>query len=280
MIMYVTPRNPLGEYINIYIARSKDPEVLSRKIGGGGAVTSILCYLLDKGICDAAVAAKRTKGFEGSIVVARTRKEVVEAAGNKWSIVPFTSRLRRIIEEYNLKSVAIVGLPCQTQFLGHMRMFPILETDFGERIKVIISLFCMGTFAHELFLAYLRSTYNIRAEEIEDIRIEKDSLVITLVNNEKIRIPVDKITPYLQVGCLVCTDYTGVSSDISAGTISSYPGYTVLITRTQLGDEIVRNSSREGYIEIREIDQKVLEEIRMKALSKIKRADYYASKLL
>ncbi len=280
MTLPLTPRNPLGEYINIYIARSKDPEILSRKVGSGGAVTSILCYLLDKGICDAAVAARRTKGFEGSIIVARTREEVIEAAGNKWSIVPFTSRLRRIIEENNLKSVAIVGLPCQAQFLGHMRMFPILETDFGERIKIIISLFCMGTFAHEVFLAYLRSTYNIRAEEIEDMRIEGDNLVIILTNNRRTKIPVSRIATYLQAGCLICTDYTGVLADISAGTISSYPGYTVLITRTPLGNEVVRKAAQEGYIEIREADQKVLEEIKARALDKIKRAHDFATKLL
>lgn len=280
MTLPLTPRNPIGEYINIYLARSKDPEILSLRVGSGGAVTSILCYLLDKGICDAAVAARRTRGFEGTIVVARTREEIIEAAGNKWSIVPFTSRLRRIIEENNLRNVAIVGLPCQAQFLGHMRMFPMLETDFGERIKVIISLFCVGTFAHEVFLAYLRSTYNIRAEEIEDMRIEGDNLVVTLTGNRRTEIPVSKIASYLQAGCLICTDYTGVLADISAGIVQSYPGYTVLITRTQLGDEIVRKAAQEGYIEVKEVDQKMVEEIRMKALDKIKRANIFATKLL
>jgi len=280
MTLPLTPRNPIGEYINIYLARSKDPEILSRRVGSGGAVTSILCYLLDKGICDAAVAVRRTRGFEGTIVVARTREEVIEAAGNKWSIVPFTSRLRRIIEENNLRNVAVVGLPCQAQFLGHMRMFPMLETDFGERIKVIISLFCVGTFAHEVFLAYLRSTYNIRAEEIEDMRIEGDNLVVTLTGNRRTEIPVSKIASYLQAGCLICTDYTGVLADISAGIVQSYPGYTVLITRTQLGDEIVRKAAQEGYIEVKEVDQKMVEEIRMKALDKIKRANIFATKLL
>ena len=280
MTLPLIPRNPLGEYINIYLARSKDPEILSRRVGSGGAVTSILCYLLDKGICDAAVAVRRTRGFEGTIVVARTREEVIEAAGNKWSIVPFTSRLRRIIEENNLRNVAVVGLPCQAQFLRHMRMFPMLETDFGERIKVIISLFCVGTFAHEVFLAYLRSTYNIRAEEIEDMRIEGDNLVVILTGNRRTEIPVSKIASYLQAGCLICTDYTGVLADISAGTIQSYPGYTALITRTKLGDEIVRKAAQEGYIEVKEVDQKMVEEIRMKALDKIKRANIFATKLL
>lgn len=278
MMLPLTPSNPIGEYVNIYIARSKDPEILSRRVGSGGAVTSILCYLLDKGICDAVVVARRTKGFEGSIIIAKTRREVIEAAGSRWSIVPFTSRLRRIIEENNLRSIAIVGLPCQAQFLGHMRTFPILETDFGERIKIIISLFCMGTFAHEVFLTYLRSTYNIHVEDIEDIRVERENLVIMLMDNRRIEIPVNEIASYLQTGCLACTDYTGVSADISAGMVSSLPGYTVLITRTQYGDNIVHSVAREGYIEVKEADQEVVKEIMAKAIEKIERANIFTTK--
>jgi len=280
MTLPITPQKPLGEYINVYLARSTDPEIRKRRISSGGAVTSIICYLLEHKLCDAAVVAKRTVGLQGEVVVARTRNEVLEAAGDKWSIVPFTSRLRRIIEDEGLRNVVIVGLPCQVQFLGHMKAFPILETDFGERIKVLISLFCIGTFAHEVFLAYLRSAHGIRAEEIKGMRISGDDLIVTLISGKEIPIPIREAYPYLQAGCLLCTDYTGVLADISAGTVQSKRGYTILITRTKLGEEIVTKAANEGYIEITEGGTEVVNEVVKNALEKLARAQKYAVQLL
>ncbi len=59
----VTPDKPLGEYLNIYLARSTKPEILNRKPNGGGAVTSLLVYMLDKRIVDAVVTVRKNMGL-------------------------------------------------------------------------------------------------------------------------------------------------------------------------------------------------------------------------
>ncbi len=144
--------NSLGSFLKVYLGRAKEEEIIRERSASGGAVTAITLYSLEEGIVEAIVAAKRTKGLEGEVVIAKNREDLLKAAGNRWSIVPFASRLRNRIYEEDLHKVGIVCLPCQAQFFGQMRSFPLVEADFGERIHFIISLFCMGTFAFEAFL--------------------------------------------------------------------------------------------------------------------------------
>lgn len=263
---------PLGEYLKIYLARSKLKEVLNKRKVSGGAVTSILCYLLDKKIVDAAVVAKRVKGVQGEIIVARNRRDVLEAAGDRWNVVPLTIHIRELLVQYNLNKIVVVGLPCQAQFLGYMRTMPLLESDFGEKIYLLISLFCLGTFAVEAFLNYLYMNYHLKPEVISEIKLVKDHFVISSYEGQEINVPVKEALPYLQRGCLACSDYTGVFSDISAGISEKKLGYTVLIVRNEIGDKVVNDAYKNGYIEIKEISEKEVYDIREKAIEKIKRA--------
>jgi len=268
----------LGQIRTVYLGRATDEEILKRKVASGGAVTAMLTYALEKDLIDGIVTAKRTRGLEGEAVVARTKEELLETAGNRWSIVPFAARIKAKIEEEDLKRVAVVCLPCQAQFFGQMRDFPILETDFGNRIKYIISLFCMGTFAFEAFLNYLRVKYGVRAEEIEDIRLSREFLEIHRETGI-LAIPLKEAFSYLQTGCLVCSDYTGVWSDVSAGFVESEPGWTVLITRNQRGEELIRGAEKEGYLELRD-GSSVLGDVLKKAREKLARAQRNMAQLL
>ncbi|WP_297064728.1 Coenzyme F420 hydrogenase/dehydrogenase, beta subunit C-terminal domain [Thermococcus sp.] len=268
----------LGQIRAVYLGRTTDEEILKRKVASGGAVTAMLTYALEKNLIDGVVTAKRTKGLEGEAVVARTKEELLETAGNRWSIVPFAARIKAKIEEEDLERVAVVCLPCQAQFFGQMRDFPILETDFGNRIRYIVSLFCMGTFAFEAFLNYLRVRYGVRAEEIVDIKLSKDFLEIHR-ENSVLAIPLKEAFSYLQTGCLVCSDYTGVWSDVSAGFVENEPGWTVLITRNQRGEELLRRAEKEGYLELRD-GSHVLGEVLKRAREKLARAQRNMAQLL
>ncbi|AMM54737.1 Coenzyme F420 hydrogenase/dehydrogenase, beta subunit C-terminal domain [Pyrococcus kukulkanii] len=270
--------NLLGSVVGVYLARAKDEEILKRKVASGGAVTAMLIYALEKGLIDGVVTAKRVRGFEGQAIVARTREEILEAAGNKWSIVPFAARVRAKIEEEDLKKVAVVCLPCQAQFFGQMREFPILETDFGERIRYIIGLFCTGTFAFEALLNYLRIKYNIKAEDIKNITLKEGFLEIQH-DDSLLQLPLKEVYSYLQTGCLVCTDYTGMWSDISAGFIEKEKGWTVLITRNIRGEELVKGAEREGYLEVRD-GSHVMGDILRAAREKLARAQKNMMSLL
>jgi len=271
----IDPSNPIGSYVGAYLARPTDKEI---RIKGGGTVTAILLYLIEKKKIDGVVAAKKTKGITGEVVLARTKEEILRAAGNRWSIVPYTMKLKETLMSADIKRVAFVGLPCQAQFLRQMKMFPLVESDFANKIYVIISLFCMGTFAVESFADYLERNYRVPLEKIERIDIEGDYLVIVYPGNV-LKLPIDSIIYHIQHGCILCPDYTGVFADISAGK-SSREGYTLLLTRNRFADSIIRNATIEGYIELTEASSEEIETVKKKALDKLNRSIKYIMRIL
>ncbi len=273
----IPPDKPLGDYRAIVLARARKRVEASH--AGGGAVTALLAYLLDHKIVDGVVTARRIKGFKGELTIVQDSEELYATAGDLWAVLPYTAKLKEALQDEKLKRVAFVGLPCQAQFLYQMRLFPLLETDFVTKIYLVISLFCLGTFATEAFLETLRTHYNLEPEKVENITLEQGQLKITY-DNKTINIPVHEVLPHLQTGCLVCPDYTGVFSDISAGLSETHPGYTVLIVRTSQGEQAIREATEKGYLETVKAGTDVIEELKMKAQSKITRAAKHMSLLL
>ncbi len=270
---------PLGEYKSVYLARASDESIRRRRIGSGGAVTALLLYMIENNVVDAVVTARRTKGVTGEIVVARSREELLEAAGTKWSVLPFTLKLKEALSDESIKKVAMVGLPCQAQFLWQMKLFPVLETDFSGKIHFIVSLFCIGTFATEAFLSSLHRLYGINPDQVSGIHIVGDTLVIKYDNNEK-KIILSEAIPYMQLGCLVCPDYTGIFSDLSAGISEQFPGFTVLISRSNKSEKYLKDAAEKGYIELLKAPVHIAEEIEIKARAKMIRAQKYMTLVL
>ena len=137
----------------------------------------------------------------------------------------------------------------------------------------------MGTYATEAFVHFLKRVYKLNPEEILDIHLSGDKIHITMTKNE-MTIPTNDVLPYVQMGCLICPDYTGIFSDISAGMSENYPGYTVLIVRNPETKKIVEDAYNDHYIEIKPGSANLIDELNFRAQVKLMRAVKYASMLL
>ena len=279
MSFMVSRDKPLGDFISIYLARATDEDIRRRRVGSGGAVTAMLIYMLEEKIVDAVVVAKKKRGLEGEVAIAKTRDEVIKVAGDRWNVLPFTAKLRESLAEEDIENVAIVCLPCQAQFLRQMKLYPLLETDFSRKIHVIISLFCMGTYATEAFLNFLKIMYGMNPEDIINIQLRGEKINIMTAEGTK-EISTHEVLPYVQMGCLICPDYAGIFADISVGISENNPGYTVLISRTEDAEKIIGEAHEKGYIELIRGGTDLREEIELRAQSKLMRAAKYASMLL
>jgi len=265
---------PLGEYTAAYSVKA-GKEMPIEKATSGGAITAILCYLIENDIIDGVIATKKAKGLQGEVIVAKTKDEIISSAGSRWQVLPFTLKLKETIEKENLRRIAIVGLPCQINFLRQMKTYPLLETDFSNRIKYLISLFCFGTFAQESILDYVKYKYGVSASDIKEVKIGQREIKF---NGEKeIRVPFDELNKYLQVGCLLCPDYCGSASDISAGFTEKK---TVIIIRNEEVNKMLKEACDRNYIEMEEIGEENIKEIEKRAIEKINRASKYVSLFL
>ncbi len=245
-------------------------------MGSGGAVTAFLIYLLESGCVDAVLTARRVEGLRGRVELVRTREGVLEAAGNRWNVVPYTQELGEALSNADVGSVAIVGLPCQAQFLGQVRLMPLMESDFSEKIRLVISLFCFGTFATDAFLTYIEREFGLKPEDIASVALRGENIVI-VGGGRRFMVPIKSVLHYIQHGCLVCPDYTGIFADISAGISEAHLGYTVLIVRSEEAESLLRKAADEGYLRLEPAPPDVFEELEMKAEAKRSRALKYMS---
>ena len=63
------------------------------------------------------------------------------------------------------------------------------------------------------------------------------------------------------LACKLCTDFYAEYSDISVSHIAE-DGWALVITRTEIGEELLRSASREGYIRIVEAGEDVIDKFR------------------
>lgn len=79
------PENILiGNYTNCYIGHATDYEIRYNS-ASGGLVTALLIFALEEGIIDGALVTKMSKQnpLEPEVVIARTKEEIISAAGSK-----------------------------------------------------------------------------------------------------------------------------------------------------------------------------------------------------
>jgi coenzyme F420 hydrogenase subunit beta len=141
------PPSLLGQYERLVAARATDLNVLGAG-QDGGAVTALLAYCMDEGLIDGVIATGDA-GKPSSRVV-RSKDELLDTAGSKYSAIPVLSALKDAEE---ITNAAVVGLPCHVYGIRKTQFFPGLMAhgyevgESGERIKVpniayVIGLFC------------------------------------------------------------------------------------------------------------------------------------------
>jgi coenzyme F420 hydrogenase subunit beta len=234
-----------------FSARSKDHKVLE-VCQDGGVVTTLLEFALNNGIIDGAVVARREDAppWKPQPFVARTYDELLEAAGSKYTNSPNLLGLTEAITKYNLKKIAFVGLPCQIQSLRKIQISQQQEVSI-RRLKLLIGLFCTETFSYtELIEEILKKRCNLRPERIEKFDIKKNKFLIQIENQEEpVAIRLKEMKQYAHHGCHYCLDFSSELADISVGSVGSPLGWSTVLTRTKIGDQIYRALEKSGDID-------------------------------
>lgn len=251
---------PIGIYRNISSARSTDEAILAVATDGG-VVTSLLTYLLESNLIDAAIVSRKTGAFSREPLIATTRDELITAAGShfagsshleelgdKYTTYSPTMSHVRSLSRKHLRHVAAVGTPCQIKTIRKMQCLGILPAHI---ISHTIGLFCMENFSFDAEARRnLESKLGFDFDDIDKLNI-KDDVIITLSDGKVFHVPFEDMDELARPACLACTEFANDFADISAGGLGSPDGYTTIVTRTQKGAAILREAERQGYIEER-----------------------------
>ncbi len=284
--------NPfLGAYNSCYIGYSLNDDIRYRS-ASGGLVTQLLTFALEKGLIDAAIVTSFNKenSFKPKAILAESREQIIKASQSKYCPVSVNLIIKEVFKRKDLHDIAFVGLPCQIEGMRLAeRKFELLR----KKIKYHFGLFC----SHELnFHAtnFLLKNLGIRMEEIKKVNYRgygwPGKIIIEFKNGElkyiKSNHPLwEKIFHcglFTPIRCVLCNDLSSELADLSFGDAwlpeiikEDNIGTSIVISRTDLGENLLKMGVMEKKINIKEIShEKVIQS--QKGYSYIKKVNIYS----
>jgi coenzyme F420 hydrogenase subunit beta len=254
----------LGYYKEIQGIRATDAQIRG-EVKDGGVVTALLYEALRTGFIDAAVVAIRTDDWKAVPFVATTPEEVLLGRGPKYTACPSVKGLWEAIDR-GYEKIALVGTGCNIEAVRRLQALrdPALEL---HRVKLLIGLFSTEAFWHRDLVRYLSKNENIDIKTVERFCVSNGTF-IAVTRDKEVSIPLKALEPCIRDTCKICEDASAQLADISAGSVGSPDGWTTLITRTEIGDVLVRAAESKGMIETMTLDSDAINEIECFALKK------------
>ena len=256
----------VGYFRKILLAQSNDPKK-REQTHDGAVVTTLLTEGLKDKILDSAVVTQTEDAnpIKPKSQVAIFQEEITKSTGSKFFPSSVIKAYGDAVLNYHRKNIAVVGLPCQVLAL---RKIDAWKHVISGKAKVIIGLFCFGTFSAAPFLEYIERKYKIPPSEIEKMHLSRELMVET--KKGVIGIPMSEVKHNILSSCKTCIDYTAEVSDISIG--SGYPlkDWSVVIIRTKAGEDYFNAAVKKGVINTRDIqdEPEVFERVIIAALQK------------
>ena len=263
------PESIFGDYLEIKAAKAEFD--IPRK-QSGGAVTALLANALDTGLVDAVVTVTEDPWtLKPHSMVITNSEALINQAGSRYNWwVPLVSALKEAVVTRKYRNIAVVGVPCVVQAVRKM-----LESDhdlvrpYKDSIRFVIGLFCTESFDYEKLVAgKLKSEYALEPMKVCRIDV-KGKLEITLNDGTQYVIPLAELEDTVRPGCHVCTDFTALKADISAGAVGSPDGYTTLIVRTLVGQHLLESAVASGKLSLGdELNLGIIEKLGAKKLER------------
>jgi coenzyme F420 hydrogenase subunit beta len=215
--------------------------------------TALLLNAFDSGLIDGAIISSTDPSRPWLPVpsVARSREEILRAAGTRYSYSPGITALRKAVGG-GLKQVAFVGPPCQVIAIRRMERAN-LKKVVGP-VNLVIGLFCSESFSYDgLMLEKVQKGMGINLGDVEKMNI-KGRMQVTLKDGRIVEIPLREARAYAEPYCRFCEDFSAEFADISLGGVG-LDGRTFTVVRTERGKSFLDAAVKSGALEVRPVDE-------------------------
>jgi coenzyme F420 hydrogenase subunit beta len=250
----------IGCYRQIYLGYSSDPHV-RREGASGGVITQTLLYLLEEGLIDGAVAVVqgRPTPWQAQVTIARSADDIRAASQSVYVPVPVNTILPEL-EAFG-GQVAYVGLPDQ---VASLRRLQSAGHPAAQQVRYVLGPYVGTAIYFGAIESYLRSNGIRRREEITELRYRAGEwpgyLQIKTHSGRVVRAAkfhYNYLIPfYITRSTLYSTDLTNELTDISVGDAwhpryeAKGEGFSVVVARTTVGQEILERMLDEGRVEL------------------------------
>ena len=258
------PKNWLiGNLLKARIAFASSPKV-RRNGASGGAITGVLLHLLETGKITGAVCLKlgAEVPYLAKPIIARTPEEIKACAQSVYSVSPMNTILGEIAA--NEGPLAYVGLPDQ---VASVRKLQLAGNSSVKSIKYIIGPYVGTQMYFESVRSFLRSHGVQSEDEIVDLKYRAGewpgNLRIVLRDGRLIeaeKFYYNYLIPfYITQSSLQAVDFSNELTDISVGDAwspkyeSQKKGFSVVLSRSPLGEQIISEMIEKGSLQSEEI---------------------------
>ena len=234
-------------------------ETIRRGAASGGAITTILLYLLNSRKISGAICLKMGAEvpYLAKPIIARTQEEILECSQSVYSVSPVNTILSEIKEDDG--PLAYVGLPDQ---VASIRKLQKEGHPSVKNIRYIIGPYVGTQMYFESIRSFLRSNSVDSENEIVDLKYRAGEwpgkLRIELKDGRVLQ--ADKfyynylIPFYLTSSSLQAVDFSNELTDISVGDAWSpkyekeKKGFSVILSRSEVGEAIIKNMMEEELL--------------------------------
>ncbi len=256
------PEAALGAYRRLYHARAS--ESAFGKAGQYGGVASVLAaLLLQEEECDAALVTG-SDGFYPRALLARTKEEVLAAAGSKYGVCPGLAVLNRSLSR-SRERLAAVGRPCQVVALRKMQLYSSVKNR--DRVGPLLGLLCFWGLDYN-FYRFLKERGIARIFKAD---IPKDAGLTVETDTGPLALTLEQTRAFIKPGCYSCADPTAELADLSIGSTETDAAWCTLIVRTGAGEALVEKAVAAGKLLLKECPDEAAGALRKASLTKKRR---------
>ena len=262
---------PIGRVAEVVMARAASGDVRS-KAQYGGTVSALVAFAIERGFIDSAVLTSSDASMLPSGVLARDAVEVLAQARSNYVAAPTLAAFNREAKRDDVRSVGVVGTPCQALALAKMRASPLENRNNVDKLSLVVGLFCTWALDYSGFTRFLAERSPLDRISKLDIPPPPANAFQVFSDSTSISIPLDEVRPFIRPSCNVCLDMTAEFGDISVGAAEGIEGWNTLIVRSERGRELVDAARAAGVIETDALPEENLDHLKGASLGKRWRA--------
>ena len=258
-----------GPWIRVWKGHASEPEI-HHMASSGGALTALGIYLIESGRVDFIyhVTADEAQPMRTRSHVSSTRADVVKGAGSRYGPA---APLDRFMEQLDKgRPFAVIGKPCDISGVHNMRK---VDSRVDDLVKYTLAFSC-GTFADLQCSRWMLERVGFPGaqqgeENLSAFRYRGYGCPgPTRAVDKQGTIYDEAYTNFWygshgwthQFRCKICADPTGEATDVSVAdawpgggpTEEEWGGYNVFISRTERGDELMRDAIADGAVTVTE----------------------------
>jgi coenzyme F420 hydrogenase subunit beta len=253
----------LGRYLACYVGYAGNVQIRHNS-ASGGIVTALLITALEHHLIDGALVTRMRADnpLAPESFIARTKQEVLSAAGSKYCPVAAGTAVREILSTEG--RYAVVGLPCHIQGI---RKAEQEMPGLAQRIRYHISIACSFNYSFHGTRRFIESL-GIPPEDVQELQYRgrgwPGSMLLRLKDGTKMVVPLAdyyrKLGPFSLWRCLLCSDMFGELSDLSCGDAwlpelvrTDKAGSSFVISRTPEGEELLEAAAAREAVVLSEL---------------------------